>query len=254
MASSEKFPQAKLHHIQLTAESPKELAAFYGRALMMDVRETDGGYLCEGPARRVLFAEGPKRNTGYCAFSFRSSENLLTYRAELEERGVALEVSPSALFEDTAFGVRDPDGNVMVFGWDEEDGPDDRGHPDARLQHVTFRTKNLPPMIDHYENKLSFFLADLVATDEKDDLRTAFFASDPEHHSLAVFTSSEARLDHHSYELSGWDQIRDWADHFSDLGLSLRWGPGRHGPGNNLFIFLKTRKATGLNFQQNWKL
>jgi hypothetical protein len=32
--------------------------------------------------------------------------------------------------------------------------------------------------------------------------------------------------------------LRDWADHFSEAGFTLQWGPGRHGPGNNLFIFI----------------
>jgi catechol-2,3-dioxygenase len=32
--------------------------------------------------------------------------------------------------------------------------------------------------------------------------------------------------------------IRDWADRFAARGIPLMWGPGRHGPGNNLFIFI----------------
>jgi catechol-2,3-dioxygenase len=32
--------------------------------------------------------------------------------------------------------------------------------------------------------------------------------------------------------------IRDWADHFAQARIPIRWGPGRHGPGNNLFIFI----------------
>ena len=32
--------------------------------------------------------------------------------------------------------------------------------------------------------------------------------------------------------------IRDWADHFARHGIKLAWGPGRHGPGNNLFVMI----------------
>ena len=36
-----------------------------------------------------------------------------------------------------------------------------------------------------------------------------------------------------------WNLIRDWCDHISRNGLTLFWGPGRHGPGNNLFVFFE---------------
>ena len=29
-----------------------------------------------------------------------------------------------------------------------------------------------------------------------------------------------------------------WCDHFASHDIQLDWGPGRHGPGNNLFVFI----------------
>ena len=60
-----------------------------------------------------------------------------------------------------------------------------------------------------------------------------------EHHSVGMFLKNEAGLDHHSYEAGEWDTIRDWADSLASLHIPIVWGPGRHGPGNNLFIFIK---------------
>jgi catechol-2,3-dioxygenase len=45
-------------------------------------------------------------------------------------------------------------------------------------------------------------------------------------------------VDHHSYEAGQWTTIGQWCDHFGDLSIPLMWGPGRHGPGNNIFIFV----------------
>ena len=45
-------------------------------------------------------------------------------------------------------------------------------------------------------------------------------------------------MDHHSYEAGDWGYIRDWCDHFARHDIQLAWGPGRHGPGNNLFVFI----------------
>ena len=46
-------------------------------------------------------------------------------------------------------------------------------------------------------------------------------------------------MDHHSYEAGEWNAIRDWCDHFASMNIELMWGPGRHGPGNNLFVFVE---------------
>lgn len=55
---------------------------------------------------------------------------------------------------------------------------------------------------------------------------------------VAVFRCPETRPDHHAYETTCWNDIRDWADHLAALDIKLWWGPGRHGPGNNLFFMV----------------
>ena len=117
----------------------------------------------------------------------------------------------------------------------------------ARLQHVTLRTTDMAPMIAFYADALGFFYADRVE-DEDGDPRACFFTLDREHHSLAFFKADSCRIDHHSYELNGWDQIRDWADYFAAEKIQLRWGPGRHGPGNNLFIFIDDPEGNWIEF------
>jgi catechol 2,3-dioxygenase-like lactoylglutathione lyase family enzyme len=46
-------------------------------------------------------------------------------------------------------------------------------------------------------------------------------------------------FDHFAFEVNSWNDIRDWADHMAARGVKLWWGPGRHGPGNNLFFMIK---------------
>jgi catechol 2,3-dioxygenase-like lactoylglutathione lyase family enzyme len=92
-------------------------------------------------------------------------------------------------------------------------------------------------MAQFYERVLGFTLSDKVV-DEEGAMRTAFLRSGVEHHTFAVFQASENRLDHHCYEAGDWGLIRDWADYMTGWGIPIQWGPGRHGPGNNLFIFV----------------
>ena len=93
-------------------------------------------------------------------------------------------------------------------------------------------------IIDFYHKKLGFAISDRVIN-KNGVITTCFFRSNKEHHSLACFKSKNVGIDHHSYEVGKWKLIRDWCDYISKRRLKLFWGPGRHGPGNNLFVFFE---------------
>jgi hypothetical protein len=44
-------------------------------------------------------------------------------------------------------------------------------------------------------------------------------------------------IDHYSYDLAEWADFKAWCDRLTDEDVDVTWGPGRHGPGNNLFVF-----------------
>ena len=131
----------------------------------------------------------------------------------------------------------DPDGNIMVFGLSSNDSeaPDGLRGP---IQHLSLATFDAEAFADFYYGRLGFAVSDRVLRDEK-ELTTCFLRSNHEHHTIACFKANRQGIDHHSYEAGEWNTIRDWADRFASLNLPLVWGPGRHGPGNNLFIFIE---------------
>jgi catechol 2,3-dioxygenase-like lactoylglutathione lyase family enzyme len=137
------------------------------------------------------------------------------------------------------FAVRDSEGNTLVFGLcpDGTEGPTTEALR-ARLQHVVFASTNAQRSAVFYSEVLGFTVSDRVL-DDTGVLRACFLRTDSEHHSLAVFQATRSGLDHHCYESRDWGLIRDWADHLASLRIPLKWGPGRHGPGNNLFIFIE---------------
>ena len=53
-----------------------------------------------------------------------------------------------------------------------------------------------------------------------------------------MFRTKDPKFDHYSMETTCWNDIRDWADHLGEMRIPLSWGPGRHGPGNNLFFMV----------------
>jgi catechol 2,3-dioxygenase len=130
--------------------------------------------------------------------------------------------------------VHDPDGNaVHLHSRVSRAGEHaaDPGRRPVRVQHATLSTSNLEPMIAFYL-ALGFRL-----TDRMGDV-FAWLRSNVEHHSVAIVdTGSSGGLDHYSFDLDSWDDFKVWSDRLSDRGIQVQWGPGRHGPGNNLFLF-----------------
>lgn len=237
---------AQLDHLRIDTDRLEPLVAFYQSALgMSPIRLEDGSFLMQAPGRRLVIGEGKPGAQPFMAFRVQSPAQLEAFRQHVVGRGIQPIASPTRVFANGAFAVRDPDGRLAVFGLPRPElaqTPSSSDSPAAklpgRLQHVVVASSDLPPMLRFYEEDLGFHVSDYVL--ENDGQRTVgFFRSDPEHHSFAVFRCPETRPDHHAYETTCWNDIRDWADHLSTLNIKLWWGPGRHGPGNNLFFMIE---------------
>tara|TARA_Y100000588_G_scaffold217751_1_gene231665 strand:- start:149 stop:1024 length:876 start_codon:yes stop_codon:yes gene_type:complete len=239
---------AQLDHLRLDSDDPAMLADFYATAFgYHQTSLPDETYLLQGPGRRLIVGPGEPGARPYHGYRLQNRQQLEGVRDFLQGQGLNTEPSPSTIFQEDAVAVRDPDGWLSVFGLPRTDLPSQKVNnvPSAvnlsgRLQHVVVATDNLQPMMNFYEKTLGYVASDYVNADMDDPTskKVAFYRSDPEHHSFAVFSASEVRSDHHAYEVDDWNAIRDWADHMASLQIKLWWGPGRHGPGNNLFFMI----------------
>lgn len=226
-----------LHHIALASDQPEKLADFYAATLDMEVEQTGAQeWCCTGRDRRVVFLHGEPKTLAYAGFACRDADALADLRDRATSENLSIEAAPGPYFGQDAFAVRDPDGNRIAFGLSENSQPTRQGMP-GPLQHLAFATFDAIALEDFYHRRLGFAVSDRVL--REDALTTSFLRSNHEHHTVACFKATRSGIDHHSYEGGEWDTIRDWADHFAGLGIPLVWGPGRHGPGNNLFIFIE---------------
>ena len=240
---------ARLDHVQIASPQPAVMRDFYQKILGGAVRDLgDDQWLIAGAQRRVVIGPGPAKKLGYAAYGVPDKGRLAALRAGLSQAGVALKPSPSRLFGPEAFAVEDPGGNSAVFGLPAVVAETPlKDHLPGRLQHVVVATESLPAMIEFYTGKLGFRLSDRVIDDAK-DTAVAFFRSDEEHHSFACFRARARQLDHFCFEATCWNDIRDWADYLATLHIPLGWGPGRHGPGNNLFFMLNDPDGNAFEF------
>ncbi|WP_141236344.1 hypothetical protein [Brevibacterium casei] len=64
-------------------------------------------------------------------------------------------------------------------------------------------------------------------------------AADGRHHTVAVVQNEVGGLHHTSWEFNSFDDFRGVADSLIPEERRLTWGPGRHGAGDNLFLYFK---------------
>ena len=161
-------------------------------------------------------------------------------RSRLLKHEVQLKPSPSPLFSTEAFSFSDPDGNRLVFGLATQ-RPDQSVPAPAlagRLQHLVVASDDVESLVHFYSDAVGLVISDKMLDGEAVAACWMQADEDREHHSFAVFRTAKKGIDHHSYEVGDWMLIRDWSDYLASKGIKLVWGPGRHGPGNNLFIFV----------------
>lgn len=227
---------AYLHHMALQSADPARLAAFYADAMDMEARRDGEAWIVEGPLRRMLFVKGENRRLDYAGFACRDAEGLEGIREHAARGGLQLLPAPTPYFGSEAFAVRDSDSNLVVFGLaaQEPAKPGLRGP----LQHLTLASKNPEAIEAFYVDKLGFLTSD-YARDDKGTTLAVWTRSNHEHHTLACFRRSYQGIDHFSFEAADWSVIKDWCDRMGARRIPIVWGPGRHGPGNNLFIFIE---------------
>ena len=237
---------ARLHHLRRDGADPEALASFYGRLLGDAVnRLDDGTWLVSGRQRRLVVGKGPAKSVPYFALAIEDGGRLERYGAELERLGLRREPFSTPLFRPGSFSVVDPDRRRIVFGVPYEERKQDAGSLPGRLQHFVCASERLAESTAFYR-ALGLVESDRVL--DGDSVAASFLRSDPEHHSFAAFRAPQSGPDHHCYETTGWMDIRDWADRMGSLGIALWWGPGRHGPGNNLFFMVEDPEGYKVEF------
>lgn len=244
--------RAHLAGVALTSPDPRRLAGFYMDA--MGYRGEWHGDVWTGSlaGRRLSIRPGSANSVDHSIFALPDPLHLADLRGRLVSEKVGVGDIFDTLLSGPAIELADPDGNRLVFGV-AADAPATDAPDFPRLQHIVFASDEAGRMVRFYCDVLGFAPSDYVS-DEADDLTSAFLRCSPEHHSIAVFRAPRKRLDHLCYDVADWTAIRDWADRFADRRITLRWGPGRHGPGNNLFFFVNDPDGNWIEFSTELEL
>jgi catechol 2,3-dioxygenase len=99
-----------------------------------------------------------------------------------------------------------------------------------KLGHVTFLSADMAHTAEVLVEYLGFRLSDTVPD------AFHWYRCNADHHGIGLGNGPDT-LHHFAFELTCFDELRLLGDHVVRHGRQLVWGPGRHGPGHNLFAY-----------------
>jgi catechol 2,3-dioxygenase len=224
-------------HIAFRTPDVAALVRFYVDVVGLEVQDQptgDGARLGLGRGHHVLDLIPGEAGLDHIGFEIRERGALDIIAGVLAERGTPTRRLNSALTGADGIEVTDPEGNRLQLHGHVDRSGEGRGiagHRPIRFQHITLATAAMDEMVAFYTEQLGFRISDRMG-----DAFT-WLRSNHDHHTLAIVQVGHGGdIDHYSYDVAGWDDFKAWCDRLADQGVPVTWGPGRHGPGNNLFI------------------
>ncbi|WP_237737179.1 VOC family protein [Rhodococcus sp. 21391] len=104
----------------------------------------------------------------------------------------------------------------------------------TKLGHVAAFTPELERMQNFYQDLLGFKWSDTIGD------FFVFLRCNADHHAANFLASTTKSGMHHiAYEMRDPNHLITMIDHLAKNDFRLHWGPGRHGPGHNLFTYHK---------------
>jgi catechol 2,3-dioxygenase-like lactoylglutathione lyase family enzyme len=125
--------------------------------------------------------------------------------------------------------VKGLDGETYRFVFEQPTAPlpTERDRP-IQLSHVVLNSSDADAAERFALDKLGFKLSDRTR-------HMSFVRCNTKHHCIAYARGGLSSLHHIAFEMADLDSVMRGIGRLRDAGYPPVWGPGRHGPGNNVF-------------------
>jgi catechol-2,3-dioxygenase len=238
---------AALGHVAFETHDLEGLTRYYSDVIGLTVVSStdDAVHLSTGTGGYALeLRRGDRDGLVHIGFALRDDLELPDVQASLQGAGVQalLTSDPSGVGE--LLELSDPEGNlVRLFHADSEQtgvGYSGRGIQPHKLGHICIRAHDVPALTDWYEQTLGFRWSDWIGD------FFVFVRLGSDHHSLNILAGDQGpnHCHHVAFELRDWSHVQEACDHLARNGVTLEWGPGRHGPGHNIFTYHRDPDGT----------
>jgi catechol-2,3-dioxygenase len=166
----------------------------------------------------------------------RSREALDAVLANVRKVGGKVLAEPHELTRNPAGGIgikfQDPHGRIFQVVHGDARRAESAPVKDrpVRLTHVVLNSHAVDETRLFLQEALGFRLADRTGI-------MAFMNCDRDHHTIAIGITDNDALNHIAFLMPDFESVMRGGGRMRDAGFPIQWGPGRHGPGNNLFNY-----------------
>ena len=123
------------------------------------------------------------------------------------------------------------EGELLRFLTDTSEVAPIEGHDlPVKLTHVVFNATDAEATGHLIEDALGFRVSDRTKG-------MVFVRCNESHHSTAFARAGFSSLNHIAFEMADMDAVMRGIGRLRDHGMVPAWGPGRHGPGANVFAY-----------------
>jgi len=135
---------------------------------------------------------------------------------------------------DRTLRVQGPGGHVFkLFCGMETVAPPPPGDRPTKFEHVSVKAVDPRPLERFLRDGLGFRFSDRMGP------FASWWHCDADHHGMAIVWAPKAELSHYAYAWDDFGALGRVADRLrTHRGRKCVWGPSRHGPGNNHFLYL----------------
>lgn len=107
-----------------------------------------------------------------------------------------------------------------------------------KLGHVTLASPDQAGVGGALMDVLGFRLSDRLPLGDHADGELRWYRCNPDHHGIGLCPGSTG-VHHYAFEVDSFAALGSMGDHLLANGIRYIWGPGRHGPGENLFAYFE---------------
>ena len=100
-----------------------------------------------------------------------------------------------------------------------------------KLGHLAFVVPEPKQYADFYSRVLGFRVSDWIQD------WFVFMRCGPDHHTINFVRGKRTQMHHVAFELKDWPQVQSACDFLGGKKIPIIWGPGRHGPGHNIYTY-----------------
>lgn len=192
-----------------------------------------------GPEPWVLGFEGASTNgLGRLRLGAASAAAVAAIHARLQAGGWPVLSGPMHMDGPggyVGFLVRDPDGRLVeISATAMQASRNERlaAPLPLRMSHVVLNAPDARRTVDFYVQALGFEISDWY---EKDAI--VFLRCNQDHHCLGIGQGSNAAINHMAFLVDDEEAVLAASERVLASGAAQIWGPGRHGPGGNVFSY-----------------